>query len=332
MELVYIGIDISKETFDVAVILPKGKIKQLQFSNQRRGHRTFQKWLAKRGISRAHVAMEATGLYGQGLASFLHEHGYTVSVVNPARIKAYGESKLLRNKTDAIAAELIADFCFTQKPEAWTPPSPEIEKLRGMTRHLADLKKMRTQEINRQKSGISEPVVLGMVAEHLAFLNQAIKELEEKINAHIAAHPPMAKIVMLLESIPGIGRLTAAILVAEIEDINLFSSAAALAAFVGLTPKRHESGKSVRKRATLSKMGRVDLRTALYLPTLSARRVNPLVRSLSARLFDRGKSRATVRGACMRKLLYIVYGVWKNGIPFDPMYEQKRQNASLVGA
>jgi transposase len=103
--------------------------------------------------------MEATGRYADELARYLYVRGYQVSVVNPKQIKSYAESKLTRNKTDAVDAAIIEDFCRTQQPHVWKPPAPEIEELQMMTRHMDALKNMRTQELNRPKSGITAPVV-----------------------------------------------------------------------------------------------------------------------------------------------------------------------------
>jgi transposase len=111
--------------------------------------RTLENFLKKRCPHKAHVCLEATGLYGDAVAEFLHERGYTVSVVNPARIKAYGDSQLKRNKTDRSDAALIADFCRTQQPDAWQPPAPEVKELRALLRHLDDLQAMQQQEANR---------------------------------------------------------------------------------------------------------------------------------------------------------------------------------------
>ena len=322
LEKSYIGIDISKDTFDVALSI-QGINHRLQFQNNRTGFRQLQNWLKKRKVVEAHACMEATGRYANELARFLYNRSYQVSVVNPKRVKSYGESKLARNKTDAVDAAIIEDFCRTQQPRLWEPPAPETEELQMMTRHLEALKKMRTQELNRLKSGITALIVQETIEKHILFLDQEIKELEKQIGNHIDDHPELKESAELLESIPGIGSLTAATLIAEIKDINSFESASELVSYAGLSPQNRISGSSLRRRPRLSKIGNAPLRKALFFPAMSARRHNPIVKTFCERLSARGKQTMVIQGAAMRKLLHLVFGVWKNGRPFDPAYEMR---------
>ena len=125
MNKFYLGIDISKEQFDVC--LTDGQESWSgQFDNQSKGFGQLSKWLKKRKVKQMHACLEATGRYGEAVAMYMHERGYPVSLINPARIKAYGDSQLKRNKTDQEDAKVIAHFCATQKPGLWTPPAPEI--------------------------------------------------------------------------------------------------------------------------------------------------------------------------------------------------------------
>ena len=319
-----VGIDIAKASFDVAVY-QAGVYREGQFPNNGTGFKKLHSWLNKWGATGSHVCMEATGRYGLALALFLHEAGFKVSIVNPARIKAYGDSQLKRNQTDPEAAKLIAHFCATQEPALWTPPSPEVEELQMLVRRLENLKAMRTQESNRQQSGISSQAVLSTIKEHLAYLDEQIKQLEELIKTHIDSHPDLKQKRDLLISIKGISHATAAKFLAEVPNIDQFESAAQLAAYAGVTPKRKSSGTSVRSNGRLSKMGNVHLRTALYMPALSAMRSNPIIQALVERLRNRGKLSKVIIGAVMRKLIHLAYGILKSGKPFDPDYLQNCQ-------
>jgi transposase len=163
--------------------------------------------------------------------------------------------------------------------------------------------------------------------DHLAFLAQQIDQLRQQIDAHIARHPDLKRQRDLLVSIKGIGRRTAALLLAELGDISVFENARAVAAQAGLTPRQFSSGSSVRKRTRLSKVGSARLRKALYFPAIVAKRHNPIVRAFCARLLAAGKSPMAVVGAAMRKLIHIVYGVLKTGKPFDPNYQPSLADA-----
>jgi len=319
-----LGIDISKDKFDVALIdvalLDDERYQLGTFDNSKKGCLSLAKWLKKRQAKSAHVCIEASGRYGDGVATFLHEGGYAVSVVNPARIKAYGESRLKRIKTDPEDAKDIAHFCATQKPRLWTPPPPEIQELQALTRRLDSLKEDRTRELNRKKSGISSEAVLQNIEEHITFLDEQIALLEQQIDGLIKGQPDLRQKHGLLTTIKGVGDITAAKFLAEVPDISHFGSAPELAAYAGLTPKVHRSGSSVRRRAHLSKTGNKHIRTAFFMPALSAMRFNPIVRALAQRLEDRGKERMTIVAAAMRKLVHLAFGVLKTGLPFDPNY------------
>ncbi len=314
-----LGIDISKDKLDVA-LYQADRYRNGTFSNDGDGHRRLSKWLKKHKAKEAAVCIEATGRYGDSVVLYLHEHGYRVSVVNPARIKAYGASLLKRNKTDGEDAKTIAHFCATQETDPWTPPLAEVQELQALSRHILTLKEERTRELNRQKSGLVVVVVLHAIDEHIVFINEQIDALVQRMYALIDEHPVLRQQRDLLISIPGIGDLTAANFIAEVPDITRFESAAQLASYAGLTPRQHTSGSSVRRKARLSKMGNTRFRTSFYMPALSAMNHNPIAKALAERLTDRGKERMTIVGAVMRKLVHLAYGVLKHKRPFDPNY------------
>lgn len=319
----YLGIDVSKAKLDVVLLRDGQAAEAAQFDNTPQGFRSLRNFLKKRHAQPLWVCLEATGYYGDAVALFLHQAGYTVSVVNPARIKGYADSRLSRNKTDASDAALIADFCRTQQPEVWTPPAPEQQELQALVRHLDNLRDMRQQEVNRRQAGIPSETVLHTLEAHIAFLDQQIDDLLRQIRDHIDRHPQLRQQRELLTSIPGIGDITAFKLLAEIRDIRVFDSAPQLAAFAGLTPRHHLSGSSVRARPRLSKRGTSRLRAALYFPAVVAQRCNPILQAFAQRLLHNGKSKLAVIAAVMRKLLHLVFGILKSGQPFDPHFRHK---------
>lgn len=322
-----LGIDISKMKFDVA-LLRDNDCQVATFTNDQRGYAKLTSWLKNRDAGRLHACLEATGSYGEDLALFLYEAGHCVSNVNPARIKAYAESQLQRNKTDREDAKVIAHFCLTQQPSSWTPPPPAQRELRSMSRHLNALKKMRTQELNRLKSGGNSSTVRSALEEHITFLDGQIQQLEAQIQEHISNRNLLEKERKLIESIPGFGCLSAAKLLAEVPDLTAFVSAPQLAAYAGLTPQQKESGSSVYKRARLSKTGNAHIRAILYFPAMVAIRHNPIVKALAERLEARGKTPMTIIGAAMRKMLHLAYGVVKTGKPFDPNHHTTIQGTT----
>lgn len=314
-----LGIDVSKRKLDVC--LRQGdQMVMGAFDNSAKGFRRLRDWLMRQRVSELHACLEATGTFGEAVTEFLFEMGYRVSVVNPARIKAYGESQLKRNKTDKLDARLIADFCLAQNPYTWSPPDPAMRELRMRVRQLDDFIVMRQQERNRLKSGATSATTRLILKRHIAFLDRHIKQLDALILAHIRQHPHLDRVHALLISITGIAHRTAARLMAEIQDVRTFTSKKQLAAYAGLCPRLFFSGSSVHGKPCLSKRGNPNLRYALFFPAIVARKHNPVIRVFSDRLRANGKSLASINAAAMHKLLLIVYGVWSSGIPFDPAH------------
>jgi transposase len=262
--------------------------------------------------------LEATGSYGEALALYLFNVGLTVSVVNPAAVKAFAASRLTRTKTDKVDAELIARFCLAQQPEAWQPPAPEVRELQALVRRLESLIEMREALDNRLSSGVSTASVRHSLEEHIAYLVEEIKQTELMIREHINNHPDLKEQSDLLDSIPGIGATTAALLLAEITDFKQYKSARQVAAYAGLVPRERRSGSSVRGRTCLSKVGNARLRKALYFPAITALRSSSFFQQWAAGLRERGKCKMAVIGAAMRKLIHLAYGVLKTRKPFDP--------------
>jgi transposase len=323
MILPVLGIDIAKVKFDVCLMRAEGKLKHKVFSNTTSGFEQLAVWLARQNVLHPHACMEATGTYGERLALFLHEAGHSVSVVNPAAVKAFAGSRLSRTKTDKVDAELIARFTVAQQPLRWSPPAPEVRELQALVRRLEALTGMRVAEENRLEAGPAVAAIRASVEAHLTYLNAELERTERLIRNHINAHPRLKGQSELLDSIPGIATTTAALLLAELVDVTQYTSARQVAAFAGLVPRERRSGSSVRGRTRLSKIGNARLRKALYFPAITALRCSPFFQAWAEGLRQRGKCKMSVIGAAMRKLIHLAYGVLKTGQPFDPEWAQK---------
>lgn len=313
-----IGIDISKLKFDLCLLRENGKLRHKVFANTAAGFLQLSAWLEKQKVERVHACLEATGTYGEALATYLYDAGHIVSVINPAIIKAYAQSHLSRTKTDKVDATLIAHFCQERKPPAWSPLPAEVRELQALVRRLESLLEMHQMEVNRLEAGLTALSVRESLIEHIAFLDEEIKRTTALIRNQIDQHPALREQRELLISIPGIGETTAPKLLAEMLDVKLYKSARQLAAFAGLVPRLHESGSSIKRKARLSKTGAPRLRKALYFPAIAAIKYNPYIKALSVRLKERGLCPMQIIGAAMRKLVHLAYGVLKSGKPFDP--------------
>ena len=319
-----VGLDIAKAKFDVALRL-RGKFKSKVFDNSPGGFAALNAWLAKHGVSEAVFVMEATGTYHEALALHLADQGARVFVINPARIKRYAEASMMRGKTDAPDARVIACFFEAQHAslQPWVPPSAEVRALRELTRRLEALKDLRQQEANRLGLAREQRVRASLDAV-LAILDEQIAHIERSIHDHIDRHPGLKADRALLASIPGLGALTIPILMAEL-PWRRFASAAQAGAYTGLTPRRYESGATVRAASRITKIGAPRLRRALYFPAIVAAQHNPILRAFYQRLLANGKTKMAALAATMRKLIHIAYGILRSGKPFDPLYLQKSQ-------
>lgn len=309
-----LGIDIAKAKFDVT-LLANGKRRRKAFANTPAGWHELQGWVERQGVTRVQATLEATGTYGEGLATWLHDQGHRVSVLNPAIIAAYAKAQLTRAKTDRVDADLIAAYTVAHQPPAWSPVPRDLRDLQALVRRLDALIGMQTQEQNRRQAGELTAAVAASIDTVLAGLAAEIASVREQIRQHINRHPNLRAKRDLLRSIPGVGEATAALLLGDLFH-RTFTSAREAAAFAGVVPRVRESG-TLRTRAVLSKMGSGRLRKALYFPALTALRCNPAIRAMAIRLRAAGKPPMVIVGAAMRKLIHVAYGVLKSGHGFN---------------
>ena len=318
-----LGLDVAQASLSVALMNGEEPVVYGNFANNAKGFEQLQRWVQARVTQRVSACLEATGHYSEAVAEYLDAAAWVeqVSVVNPRRIHAYGRSQLRRSKSDKSDAALIAHFAATQKPTAWHAASVQQQTLQELTRHRENLLTARQQVRNRLKSGVRTAAVQRQLQEQEALLTRQIDELEADIQAQIEQDEQTQHDFDLLCSIPGVGRVLAAHFLAEVPDVTHFADAGQLAAFAGLAPTQYDSGTSVKRKGKLAKSGNVHLRKAFYMPALSAARHNPLIAAFVERLKAAGdKSKMTIVGAVMHKLLRLAYGVLKSNRPFDPNF------------
>lgn len=320
-----IGIDISKATLDCAWIcdLETGKAKTKIWTNNPGGHKRLLEWSTHsmgKDISQITFVMEATGVYHEAVAYYLHEAGAQVVVMNPAQIRDYAKSLAIRNKNDRKDSLVLARFGLTQPWRAWQPEAPEVRELRALLARLTAVEKDLQREKNRlekaQASGSSEQVEKS-IKQVLQALEKEKNRLEKLIDDHIDRHPQLKKDTDLLESIPGVGRVLARHMLAVYHSRD-FLKGRQMAAFLGLVPVEHTSGSSVQKRPRLSKTGAAAIRAKLYMPAVVATKYNPQAKALYERMLLRGKSKMSAIGAVMRKLVHICFGVLKHQQAYSP--------------
>jgi len=176
----WVGIDVAKSKLDVAMLDEYGKLKSHVFTNDAKGHAALMTWLMQRCGSQQHmrVCMEATGCYGEALAISLADAGWCVSVVNPARIKGFAQSELVRNKTDRADAALLARFGQALRPEPWVAPSLEVRQLRALVDRLHSLKEMHQQEANRLEAAMNQTGMRESIESHMKWLQADVRRFK----------------------------------------------------------------------------------------------------------------------------------------------------------
>ena len=312
-----LGIDVAKAKLDCALRLPEGKIRHKVVENSSAGFQALRTWLDKQDAHALHVCMEATGTYWEAVAEFFADlPEITVSVINPAQIKAFGASQLVRTKTDKVDAKLIAQFCHERRPDPWQAPSPAERTLRALVLRLDALHAMHTQESNRLE--VARPAVQAGIATHLEWLDQEIERLIRAIRDHIDDDPSLKDKRRLLDSVPGLGERTIAVLLAFYATPDRFHNARQAVAFAGLDPREYQSGSSVKGKVRISKVGHAFLRKALYMPAMVALHKTAWGKLFRERLAAHGKPPMVIIGAMMRKLIHVAFGVLKSGKAFDP--------------
>lgn len=309
-----VGIDIGKQAFEAARLV-NAEWQCEAFANDDEGLKQLKRWL---GRKKHHVCLEATGRYGDRLAHGLYASGHSVSVVNPLRIKHYAKSRLAKNKTDRADARLIAEFGEHEPTRVWEPLPEQVEKLREVSRRREQLIQAQQKEQNRLAAGYRTPEMTASIERMLAFIEEELERVEQLAAALVAADEALKEQYKLLRTIPGIGRVTAIALLAEIGDIARFESARQLVAYFGLSPKQHTSGSSVNGQTKITKYGNAQIRRVLYMAALSAKRHNPRVKDFCVGL-NPHLHKNQVLVAAAHKLLRIAFAVLTYQKPFEPL-------------
>jgi transposase len=313
----YLGIDVAKAKLDVVLHLDDQHSHRV-FANSAAGFTALHAWLAPMPAPQVHICLEATGSYSDALADFLYAHSYPLSVLNPAVLVAYRKSEQVHSKTDKLDAELLARYAQQKQPRLWQPFPAEVVALRHLFRNRADVLQMLGQERNRLEAGRLTDWSRAQIQQHLQDLHQRLRAAERQLKAYLKASEQLAPLWQRLQTIPGIGWLTAAFLIALCGDVARFPQVGALVSLAGLALKEHDSGSSVHRRACIDRQGHSELRQLLYWCAITAMRTDPQFQAFAQRLRERGKPNKVIIVAVMRKLLHIVYGVWKGHSDYDP--------------
>jgi transposase len=297
----YVGIDVSKAHLDVA-LHPSGE--GFRFANDEAGIGEIVSRLAP--LAPARIVLEATGGWERAVVVALAEAKLPVVVVNPRQVRDYAKSIGKLAKTDGLDAAVLARFGQAADPELRPLPDALQQELSDRVARRGQLLQMRTQEKNRR--GTASPEVREGIEEHIAWLDEKIKESDEDIDQLLKSSPIWKEKSDLLRSVPGVGPALSFTLLSDLPEIGTLSRKE-IAALVGIAPFNRDSGALRGRRAIWG--GRARVRAALFMSAFVARRCNPAVQSFYESLMARGKPYKVAMVACMRKLLLILNAMMK---------------------
>jgi transposase len=314
-----LGIDVSKDSLDACLMQIDARHTNLTVPNTPKGVHRLLAWASKQ-VEKYYVCLEATNVYGKCVAEASYLLGLPVSVVNPRQTHAFAQARLARTKTDPIDGELIAHFARAMMLEGrlprFEPLSAALQSLQALVRYREALVDQRVQVTNRL--GTTEHRLIQKADQKiLRTIEQQIEKIEAEIEQQIVADPSIKESYEILTSIPGVGIVTASVLLSELQ-MDRFDSPKQVAAAAGITPRARHSGTKTPSSQPISKMGNARIRKALYMAAVNAMQYNETIKTFAARLLEKGKAGKVVVVAVMRKLIHISFALMKNHQRFQP--------------
>lgn len=302
------------------------------FANTTKGFTALALWVKQ--MTQADVelkfVMEATGVYHESLAYFLEEKGYSISIVLPNKISNYMRTLETKTITDKTASQAIAQFGLERKLTDWKRPKQVFKSLRQLTRERDQVVQLRTMAKNHlhaeQAEAYPNTSSVERIKKQIVFLNKQEQQIKTEILALTKKDEEVKNAVALSCSIPGVGVLTAATVLAETNGFELIRNKRQLTSYAGLDVREKQSGTSVKGKPRISKKGNRYLRKAMHLPALAAIRHEQRFKAIFSRLVSKHGIKMKAAVAVQRKLLELIYILNKNNTPYDPEYFKKPES------
>jgi len=278
--------------------------------------------------------MEATGVYHESLAYFLTEKSFEVSIVLSNKISNYFRTLDVKTITDKTASEAITLFGLERKLDSWQQPKGLYKILRQLTRERGQLVEERTTIKNQlhaeQAEAQPNKKTIGRIKKRIELLNKQEKEIREELDELIKEDKEMKHLLVILCSLPGVGILTAVTVLAETNGFDLIRNKRQLASYAGFDVKEKQSGTSVKGKSRISKKGNKYLRKAMHFPALTAIRHDERFKAVFARIVSKHGIKMKGAVAVQRKLLEMMYTLYKTRIVYDKEYLKKIQQEDMA--
>jgi len=335
-----LGLDVSKDKLDACFskLCADQSVKiqgTREFSNTPQGWKAVVSWVNRFRKDAAIpfvVVLEATGVYHEGVAYHLKDSGFAVSVTLPNKSKNYARSLNMKTKTDSVDAQVLARMGLERQMDVWQGPSGTLRTLKRLTRERDALLEHKTAVSNQLHASCHEHQadrhIIQRRQQHIAFLNGQIKDVEAQIEQVLAGDAELRQRIENVCTIKGVSTLTAVCVVAEANGFDLIENRNQLVGYAGYDVADRQSGTSVRGKTRISKKGNSHIRKALHFPALTASRHEPKLKNLYERVLERNpKVKMIGAVAVQRKLLVLIYTLYKTNKPFDNLYEEKKAAA-----
>ena len=312
----FVGIDVSKARLDCAALVGKTVTQSKSFNNDSAGHERLLRWLQDGECQPGLIVVEATGGYESAVVAMLATAKLPIAVVNPRQARDFAKATGVLAKTDAVDARVLAQFGRAIRPQVRGPKSEELSLLEALLTRRRQLVEMITAETHRRGVATS-PVIARQIDRHLRWLERQVQAADDDLNGMIGKSSLMQRKLDVLTSVPGVGRVTAVALLAQLPELGGLNERQ-LSALVGVCPFSRDSGTMRGRRVIWG--GRARVRAALYMAALVASRHNPILRTFYRRLLNNGKAKKVALVACMHKLLLILNAMIKRDQMWQPAY------------
>jgi transposase len=327
-----IGCDVDKHAFKVCFLFIDSisqKVKSTKtFANQAKGFAEFESWIVKHNKENTplSITLEATGVYHENLTWYLHSKGYRIHVVLPTKAKHYVKSLGVRSKTDKIDAHGLARMGGEQSLQEWKPCSKELYSLRKLTRQVEALQHSRTIFLNQLEaathSHFQEKIIIKHLKSLIRKIEKDIQKLKLTIEERVKSDVVLWKKYQYVASMKGLGLFTFATIISETGGFELFQNQAQLVCYAGYDVVENQSGKRVGK-THISKKGNTHIRRILHMAAFNmVTHQVKVFKDLYERVYERTNLKMKAYVAVQRKLLIMIYALWKKDTAFDPGYNK----------
>ena len=329
-----LGIDIAKDSFSSCFCFLNSDLSKnfelgVDLSNDNQGFVFLDKWIKKLGVPQVNltIVMEATGVYHEAIAYYLYDKGYQVCIMQSGRVKKYAQSLDQRSKTDALDSKMLSMLGCERKLTPWEPPSETMEALRFLSRERATIIKERSVEKNRNHAmttaRFEHKKAIRRFDKRMKLLNIQIEEIEKELHELVSKDSVLKQKVAYLMSIPGISFTSSITVIAETFGFSLISNSKQLVSYCGYDVVLKESG-NYQGQSRISKKGNKHIRAILHMPSMTAVRVNPTLKPFYERLKPKKSKPIVALVAVQRKMLVLMYSLWKSNSYYDGEFEIKK--------